>query len=98
MTQLERVKNEKELSKMAEKINQVIPDALRIEGHDPLFLLNEALTKAEKVQSDEEYLELAKSIRVILTHLGSKIHQVLNEGVDIKKTVDLLTPTQEEKT
>jgi len=98
MTQLEKAKKEKELSKMAEEINQVIPDALRMEGHDPLSLLNEALTKAEKAQSDEEYLELAKSIRVILTHLGSKIHQMLNEGADIKKTVDLLTPTQEEKT
>ena len=98
MRQLEVAKNEKSLGKIAEQINQVIPDALRMEGHDPISLLNEALSKAEEVQSDEEYLELAKSIRVILTHLGSKIHQVINEEADIKKTVHLLIPTQENET
>ena len=97
-TQLEKAKKEEGLSKMAEQVTQVIPNVLRMDGHDPISLLSEALAKAEKVQSDEEYLELAKSIRVILTHLGSKIHQVLNEGADIKKVVHLLAPTQGEKT
>ena len=73
-----------------DKINAAIPPALRIDGHNPLTLLHGALSDGIHERSDEECLECAREIRLVLTELAERMAQALKEEAELKGAVGKL--------
>lgn len=88
--ELERAKVETQFSKAVEQIKLGIPQALLINGHNPLTLLHSALSEGLHAQSDEECLEIATSIRVVLTELTERLAQALKSDATLNAAVSKL--------
>ena len=87
---LQRAEKETQFSKAIEEIKTGIPPALLIDGHNPLTLLHTALSEGLHAQTDEECLELAQEIRLVLTELAERISQALKEEAELKQAVTRL--------
>lgn len=74
-----------------------IPDALRVGGHDPLTLLHDALSEGLHAQSDEECLQLAHTVRVVLAALVQRIGEVTRQDSQLKAAVAQLLEKQRER-
>jgi hypothetical protein len=85
-----KAKVETQFSKAIETIKAAIPESLLIDGHNPLTLLHDALSEGLHAQTDEECLELATSIRVVLTELAERISVALKEEAELKSAVGRL--------
>lgn len=85
-----KARNETQFSKAVDDIKSAIPQALSIHGHNPLTLLHKALSEGIHAQSDEECLEVATSIRVVLTELAERISQALKDEAELKNAVSRL--------
>lgn len=68
----------------------LIPESLLITGHNPLKLLHSALSGGLHKKSDEECLQLASDIRVILTKLAEKLAQAIKHDDEINRAVEHL--------
>lgn len=71
-------------------IKEFLPQALMINGHNPIVLLHAALSEGIHGHSDEECLERAASIRLVLTELAERISTVLKEHDDLNAAVTKL--------
>jgi hypothetical protein len=67
-----------------------IPESLLIDGHNPLGLLHSALSEGVHNLNDEECLDLASSIRVVLTELSERLAQALKDEAELTKAVGKL--------
>jgi hypothetical protein len=90
LAELAKAEEETQFSKAIDQIKAGIPAALMIEGHNPLTLLHTALSKGLHDQNDEECLEIAQEIRVVLTELAERISQALKEDAELKQAVSRL--------
>ena len=81
---------ETQFSKAIETIKSAIPESLRVDGHNPLTLLHDALSEGLHANTDEECLVLATSIRVILTELADRMSQALKDDAELKEAVSRL--------
>lgn len=81
---------ETQFSTAIDMIKAAIPEAILIDGHNPLTLLHSALSEGLHAQTDEECLELATSIRVVLTELAERISTALKEEATLKSAVSRL--------
>jgi hypothetical protein len=81
---------ESQFTKAIDKIGAAIPSALRISGHNPLSLLHKALSDGLHERSDEECLECAREVRLLLTELADRMAQVLKEESELKGAVSKL--------
>jgi hypothetical protein len=81
---------ETQFSAAIDKIRAAIPSALKIDGHNPLSLLHSALSDGLHERSDEECLECAREIRLVLTELAERMAQVLKEKSELKDAVSKL--------
>lgn len=87
---LETAKSESQFSKAVEAIKHGIPEALLIDGHNPLMLLHSALSEGLHTQTDENCLEVATSIRVVLAELVQRTEMALKEEAELKSAVSKL--------
>lgn len=88
---LAELKDEKQFKAAIEKLKKGFPESLLIDGHhNPLLLLHNALSKGIHEMSDEECLELATSIRVVLSELAERIANMLKEKAELSKAVGRL--------
>jgi hypothetical protein len=87
---LEAAKKEIQFSGTIEKIKDGLPETLKIEGHNPLTLLHNALSIGIHSSSEEECLELAQNIRVVLTELAERIDRALQDHAELKQAVGRL--------
>ena len=87
---LEQAKIETQFDKAVTLVKDSIPQALLIDGHNPLTLLYRALSKGLHEQDDEHCLELANSVRVILAELSERMSQVLKDEVELKHALSKL--------
>jgi hypothetical protein len=95
----EEAARESQFSKAIDKIGAAIPSALRVNGHNPLTLLHSALSDGLHERSDEECLECAREIRLLMTELADRMAQVLKEETELKGAVSkLLARTAARKT
>jgi hypothetical protein len=53
----------RQFSTAIDLINDAIPDAIKLEGHDPLTLLHDALSDGLHSQDDAECLRIAGDVR-----------------------------------
>jgi hypothetical protein len=87
---LENAKKQIQFTKAVEEIADAIPDVLRIDGRNPLTLLHHALSKSLHSESDEECLDAAHAIRVLLAEFAERMSQVLKEDAEVSKAVGKL--------
>jgi hypothetical protein len=88
--ELRRAASETQFSKAIDEIKTAMPTALLIDGHNPLTLLHTALSEGLHAHTDEECLELAQEIRLVLTELAERISQALKEEAELKQAVTRL--------
>ncbi len=87
IAELEAAKKENQFSKSVESIKHAIPQILLIDGHNPLTLLHSALSEGLHAKTDEECLEIATSIRVVLTEMVERMSNALKDTVELKNAL-----------
>jgi hypothetical protein len=90
LSKFEVAAKETQFSKAIDDIKGAIPQVLLVNGHNPLTLLHSALSKGLHAGTDEECLELATSIRVVLTELAERISQALKDEAELKHAISKL--------
>lgn len=90
LKRFERAACETQFSKAIEEVKDAIPESLRIRGHNPLTLLHPALSEGLHDKSDADCLELATSIRVVLTELADRISLALKDEAELTSAVTRL--------
>lgn len=81
---------ENQFAKSIDRIKHGIPPSLLIDGHSPLLLLHNALSEGLHAGTDEEYLEIAASIRVVLMELANRISEALKDEKELSQAVSRL--------
>ncbi len=88
--ELENAKKETQFSKAVDSIKHAMPEILLIDNHSPLKLLHDALSDGVHDKSDEECLDLAQSIRIVLSEFSNRLAQALNDEAELKKALSKL--------
>jgi hypothetical protein len=87
---LEKAKEETQFSKAIELVKDAIPQALLINGQNPLTLLHSALSAGIHEDSDEKCLELAHDIRVVLIELTERLALAVKDEAELNSAVSRL--------
>lgn len=87
---LKAAKSETPFSRAMLAVKDAIPSALLINDHNPLTLLDTALSDGLHERTDEECLETAHSIRVILVELSERLAQALKDGAELNQALSIL--------
>ncbi|WP_018295416.1 hypothetical protein [Mariprofundus ferrooxydans] len=82
--------SETQFSKALDMAKDVIPESLLINGHSPILLLHSALSEGVHALSDEDCLELASSIRIVLGELSERLSQALKDEAELTKALSTL--------
>lgn len=90
ITELARAKGETQFSKAVDSVKLAVPQALLINGHNPLTLLHSALSEGLHAQTDEECLEIATSIRLVMADLAERMGQALKDEAELSNAVSRL--------
>lgn len=90
INELRIAKNETRFSEALKAVKHGLPQVLLINGHNPLTLLHSALSEGLHGASDETCLELATSIRVVLTELVERISTAVKEEAELTTAVQRL--------
>lgn len=67
-----------------------IPESLLINGHNPILLLHSALSEGVHAQTDEQCLEIAGSVRIVLGELSERLSQALKDEAELTKALSNL--------
>lgn len=95
--ELQKAKNETQFTKSMKDIKTALPQILLIKGENPLSLLHSALSDGLHAKSDEECLEDASSIRLVLTELAGKITAALKDDLELAEAVKNLKKLKSSK-
>lgn len=95
--QIKLAKNETQFSKSIDMIKSALPAKILIHGHNPLKLLYSALSEGLHNEDDGECLQLAKSIRLILSEFASNLHQINHEDNELSNAINELLSKQKAK-
>jgi len=87
---LKNAVKETQFSKALKMSKDVIPESLLINGNNPLLLLHGALSEGIHAKTDEECMELASSVRVVLAELSDRLSQALKDEAELKKAISIL--------
>jgi hypothetical protein len=82
-------------SQSIDHIKAALPDALLINGHNPLSLLHSALSRGLHEETDQDCLELAHSIRVVLVELVERLTQLRKEDQELVEALKRLMKPKE---
>lgn len=94
LAQYEKAEKEIKFIQAVEEIKGLIPHSLLIHGQNPLRLLHNALAEGFHAQTDKECLEIAASIRIILTELAERISSALQDNGELSSAVNRLINPQ----
>lgn len=82
---------ENQFEKAIDLVRNAIPPVLILEGgHNPLTLLHSALSEGLHDLTDEENLQIAHHIRVVLTDLAERITEALKDRAELQQAVTTL--------
>ena len=81
---------ETQFSKALDIAKDAMPESLLINGHSPILLLHSALSEGVHVLSDEQCLEMAGSVRVVLGELSDRLSQALKDEAELTKALSTL--------
>ncbi len=93
---LEQASKATQFSRAVDTIKDAIPESLLVDGRNPLKLLYTALSIGLHEESDEKCLEMAHSIRMVLSDLAERIQQALREQAELKSAVSELLKVERE--
>ncbi len=79
-----------QFSKALDLAKDAIPESLLINGHSPLLLLYKALSEGVHNKTDEQCLEIARSVRIVLAELSERLSQALKDEDELKKALSTL--------
>jgi hypothetical protein len=79
-----------------EGIRIAIPQSLLMNGQNPLILLHSVLSAGIHNRTDEQCLEIAKHVRVVLATLAERIGEVLAEQQELDEAVAALLKVNSE--
>lgn len=94
LQKFEKAEAEPQFGQAITEIRGLIPQSLLIHGQNPLNLLRSALSEGVHAQTDAECLEVASSIRVILTELAERISSALQDNGELSSAVNRLLNSQ----
>ncbi|MCH7827203.1 MAG: hypothetical protein IIC75_04395 [Bacteroidetes bacterium] len=83
----EVAKSETQFSKAIDAVKEAFPEMLLINGHNPLTILHSALSEGIHNHNDEECLEYAKSIRIVLSELAERLSQLSKNHSELQKAI-----------
>jgi len=86
----EKAATETQFKTAIDDIKAGLPSVLMIEGHNPLTLLHSALSEGLHSEDDKTCLELAQSIRTVLTELAERMSAVLKDQQELQSAVSRL--------
>ena len=92
-----RARKENQFSTSVEIIKDAIPPGLLLEGQNPLKLLHSALSEGIHAMTDEDCLQYATSIRVVLAELSERIGITLEDHRGLHEAVTLLSRRSEKR-
>lgn len=90
IAELEAAKKEQQFSKAVESIKHAMPQVVLIRGQNPLSLLHSALSEGLHAQDDNECLELAHSVRLVLVEFVERVARALTNDRDLGEAVNRL--------
>ncbi len=94
ISDLRQAQKETQFSSALEAIKHGIPSSLLVNGHNPLRLLHAALSQGVHELSDEQCLERATSIRLVLANLADNLGHALKDHNELDTAVTKLMKTQ----
>jgi hypothetical protein len=74
-----------------DSVKDIFPQGLLINGHNPLTLLHSALSEGLHAQSDEECLQSAQDIRIVLSELAERMALALKEEAKLADAIKRLS-------
>ena len=90
LDELARARAETQFSTAVDAIRHGVPQSLLIDGHNPLSLLHAALSEGLHANTDEECLQLATNIRVVLFDLVDRMAVALKDDAELSRAVSKL--------
>jgi len=90
LDELNAAKTETQFSKAVSIVKHGIPQALLVNGHNPLTLLHSALSEGLHAQTDKQCLELATTIRIVLTDFVERISNTLKDDTELNSAITRL--------
>ena len=81
---------ETQFSKALNMAKEAIPESLLIDGHNPMRLLHHALSRGMHGLSDEECLEFASTVRLVLGELSERLSGLLKDKAELTKAISTL--------
>lgn len=87
LSKLETAKAETRFSQALGNVKDAVPQALLINGHNPLLLLHTALSDGLHDRTDEHCLEVAASVRVVLGELSERLSQALKDEAELTRAL-----------
>ena len=88
--QLKSAVTETQFSKALNMAKDAMPESLLINGHSPILLLHSALSEGVHTLTDEQCLELAGSVRIVLGELSERLSQALKDEAELTKALSTL--------
>jgi hypothetical protein len=96
IAELTEAKNETQFDKAVSVIKHALPDGLLVSGHNPLTLLHNALSAGLHAHSDEECLELATGIRLVMIDFAERLAAFRKSQSDLDSAVMKLVQKKSE--
>ncbi len=90
LSQFDQAAKDTQFSRAVELLKGAIPEALFIDGHNPLTLLHAALSEHVHLHEDADFLANAASIRVILVSLAERLDSLLKQDAELKGALSRL--------
>lgn len=87
---LERAKAETQFKKAMEDVKDAVPDVLKIRGLNPFTLLHHALSRGIHDMNDDECLQVAGDIRIVLAELADRMSTALKNERELSDAVTRL--------
>lgn len=81
---------ETQFSKALDMAKNAIPESLLINGHSPILLLHSALSEGIHALTDEQCLEIAGSVRIVLGELSERLSQALKDEAELTRALSTL--------
>lgn len=94
---LTKAKTTFQFSQAMSDVKLAVPQVLLINGHNPLTLLHSALSAGIHDKSDDECVEIAKNIRLVLAGLAERLGQALSEHKELNNAVATLLNATKKK-
>lgn len=94
---LTKAKETFQFTKAMEGVKLAIPQILLVDGHNPLLLLHSTLSAGIHDKSDDQCLELARSVRIVLVGLVERIDHALSEKRELSEAVSKLLKVNSSK-